>query len=332
MKRLIILIGLLCCFGPAVKAQDPSFSQYYASPLSFNPANTGFFDGDVRIGINERQQWWNVGYNYNATSLFIDAKLFKDRLPEDDVFAMGFSGVFENSLNGALHNNSLSLSGTYHKSLDYRGAQTLGLGVQVNYTDKYLDYSQLSFASQFNGKIFDLSVPVVIGNPGSKSQYFDLNAGLLYAAHLSWANLYAGASLYHISQPNETLYNTAGSQVPMRKVVHAGGAIPLNEVSSIMFSGYYTQQADATDGLYGGAYGLKLNQNMDEITLYLGMWRRVHSSLIPYLGADYRNISFGINYGLSSSSDYGFSPQTIEVSVIYKLKSNSSQSHICPRF
>jgi type IX secretion system PorP/SprF family membrane protein len=332
MKRAIISIALLCCFGLVVRAQDPSFSQYYASPLSFNPANTGFFDGDLRCGINERQQWWNVGYNYNSTSVFVDTKLFKNRLPEDDVFAMGFSGVFENSLNGALHSNFLSLSGAYHKSLDYQGAQTLGLGVQVNYTDKYFDYSQLSFASQFNGKIFDLSVPVVIGNSGSKSQYFDLNAGLLYAAHLSWANLYVGTSLYHISQPNETLYNMAGSPVPMRKVVHAGGAIPLNEVSSIMFSGYYAQQADANDGLYGGAYGLKMNQNNDEMTLYFGLWRRIHSSFIPYVGADYRNISIGIDYGLSSSSDYGFSPQTFEVSVIYKLRSNSSQSPICPRF
>jgi len=332
MRALILIFVIICCSCFYAGAQDPTFSQYYSSPLSYNPANAGFFDGDVRFGINERQQWWNVGYNYNSTSLFIDKKFYKDRLPEYDVFAMGISGIFENSLDGALHSSYIAISGAYHKSLDYQGAQRLGLGVQLNYTDKYIDYSQLSFASQFNGKIFDLSIPVSGINGGSKSNYLDVNAGLLYAAHLTNVNLYAGASLYHITKPTETLYNTSGSAVPMRKVFHGGGEINLNEVSSILVSGYYTQQGDASDGMYGGAYGLKLSPNGEELNLYFGLWQRLHSSFVPYLGADYKNISIGLDYGFSSNTSYNFNPQTFEISLIYKLKSSFTQSALCPRF
>jgi type IX secretion system PorP/SprF family membrane protein len=332
MKILSIIVAtlFLACFS--VKAQDPHFSQYYAAPLSLNPANTGFFDGDLRLGLNERQQWWNVGYNYNTTSIFGDVKLFKDRLPEYDAFALGFSGIFENSLNGSLHSTYLSVSGAYHKNLSYQGSHVVGLGVQVNYTGKFFDYSQLTFASQFNGKIFDPSIPVTIGNSNAQSQYLDVNAGLLYAIHLNRANFYVGTSVYHLSKPTETIFNSSGSVIPLREAAHAGGQISLNETSSLLFSGYYMQQGEANDAMYGGAYGLDLNSNGENITLYAGLWHRVHSSYIPYLGADYKKFSLGLNYGLTANSDYGFSPQTFEISLIYKFKANYSQSAVCPRF
>jgi len=325
---LVLLVSFL-----KVKAQDPHFSQYYASPLSINPANTGFFDGDARIALNERQQWWNVGYNYNTTSVSADTKLFKERLPEFDTFAAGVSGIFEKSLNGALQSNFISISSAYHKSLGYEGAHRVGLGVQLNYTSKYFDYTKLTFASQYNGRFFDPTIPVSLDNSGLASQYFDINAGLLYAFHSETTNLYAGASLYHINKPNETLFNIAGSTLPMRKTFHAGGEVILNEFSSVFFSGYYMKQGYADDKMYGGAYCLKTNsRNNVAFNLYLGMWYRPDDSIIPYLGADYQDFSLGMNYGLSSGNTINFSPNTFEVSLIYRFKANTILSSLCPRF
>jgi type IX secretion system PorP/SprF family membrane protein len=333
MRHFYILSIIFLAVGFNAWAQDPHFSQYYASPLTINPANTGFFDGDLRAAINERQQWWNVGYNYNTTSVSADMKLLKDRIPEFDTFAAGISGVFEKSLNGALQSNFVSLSTAYHKSFDYDGRQTLGLGIQLNYTNKYFDYTKLTFASQYNGTFFDPTVPVSLDYSALQSKYFDINAGLLYAVHLEGANLYAGTSLYHINKPNETLFNVAGSTLPMRETVHAGGEVNLGLVSSVLFSGYYMTQGPATDSMYGGAYCLKTtNENNQIFNLYLGMWYRAHDSFIPYIGADYQSFSLGMNYGISSGSAVGFTPSTFEVSLIYRYKSNATQSSICPRF
>src|SRR6185436_16137455 len=38
-------------------AQDIHFSQFYASPLTLNPANTGMFKGDWRVAGIYRDQW-----------------------------------------------------------------------------------------------------------------------------------------------------------------------------------------------------------------------------------------------------------------------------------
>ena len=42
-------------------AQDLHFSQWFNSPLTTNPANTGFIpDADYRIGANYRNQYVNI--------------------------------------------------------------------------------------------------------------------------------------------------------------------------------------------------------------------------------------------------------------------------------
>jgi type IX secretion system PorP/SprF family membrane protein len=322
-----VLVLPTCCF-----AQDPHFSQYFASPLTINPANTGFFDGDARFAVNERQQWFNVGATYNTTAITADVKLFKERIPLNDVFALGLSGIFEQSLNGALQSNYVSISGAYHKSLAPEGKHMLGLGIQINATNKIINYSKLSFATQFNGKIFDPTIAVDVPYSNNKTFYFDVNAGILYSGHFENINMYTGVSLYHISRPVETLYG-ANDVVPLRQTLHAGGDITISPTSSIMLSGFYMQQGDSNDYMYGGAYGLKTSaENNEALNLFAGLWYRQNSSFVPYLGAEYKNINLGLNYNIQSDKQFNYTPNTFEISLLFKLKRNYEGNDICPRF
>ncbi|GAB2688277.1 hypothetical protein GCM10027037_08430 [Mucilaginibacter koreensis] len=331
MKRLYITAFIIALCQWAI-AQDPHFSQYFASPLSLNPANTGFFDGNVRISANQRNQWWNVGYKYSTTSLSADAKILANSIPEDDVWAVGLSGLFEQSLNGALQSNYVSASTAYHKSLDYQGRQTLALGIQLTYSNLYLDFNRLTFASQFNGQGFDPSLPVNVNYANSSSSYIDLQAGLLYAAHLENVNLYAGASMYHIPRPKQSLFNPAGNSVAIRTAFHAGGEINISPQSSVLFSGLYMQQSTARDKLIGAAYGFKNNSTDNAaFKLYLGLWTRLEDALIPYIGADYQNFSLGLNYSKASNGNLNYQPETYEISLIYRLGAHNAEPR-CPRF
>ena len=49
MKKRFYFFILLVCLTNVVSAQDPSFSQFFASPLTLNPALTGKFNGDLRV-------------------------------------------------------------------------------------------------------------------------------------------------------------------------------------------------------------------------------------------------------------------------------------------
>lgn len=337
IRPYFISLLLTICAPLITRAQDPHFSQYFSSPLTLNPASTGFFDGDYRLAINQRQQWWNIGANYNTTSISTDFKIKKEQLPDFDTFGIGISGIFDKSLNGALKSNYVSVSAAYHKSLAPEGRQTLAVGFQATYADRYIDYTKLSFASQFNVDFFDTSIPANLNYEASNTKYVDINIGLLYALHSDNYNAYLGVSLYHANKPVESLFNGPNYTVPYRKNVHFGAEFNVSDQSSILLSGVYMNQKNITDQLIGVAYGLKNITDYfhsNSTKLYVGLWYRVKEAIIPYVGIDYNNFGVGLNYSATAptSSVYIYQPRTFEISLIYRHKSPFIQSLACPRF
>src|ERR1700710_1960135 len=69
---LITLVLLIAISGRSMAQVDPHFSQYYADPLWLNPALTGVIDGDMRLNLNAKQQWSNIGEGYKTGGVSMD--------------------------------------------------------------------------------------------------------------------------------------------------------------------------------------------------------------------------------------------------------------------
>ena len=75
-----IWIAVCCLFvSVAGSAQDLHFSQFFNTPLTTNPANTGFIpDADYRLGAHYRNQWSSVmNVPYKTVSVFGDGQFFR---------------------------------------------------------------------------------------------------------------------------------------------------------------------------------------------------------------------------------------------------------------
>ena len=92
-------------FFSELQAQDPHFSQFFASPLTLKPALTGKFDGQFRLAANHRDQWASIPKAYVTTSASLDFGIMKNKLPDNDVLGIGISGLSDQSANGALKLN-----------------------------------------------------------------------------------------------------------------------------------------------------------------------------------------------------------------------------------
>ena len=94
MKQIkkILFLQILLVAGLGSFAQDLHFSQFFNSPLTTNPANTGFIpDADYRIGVNYRTQWNSIiSQPYKTISAYGDAQFFRDKL---DNGWLGLGGV-----------------------------------------------------------------------------------------------------------------------------------------------------------------------------------------------------------------------------------------------
>src|SRR5579863_2409265 len=100
--RKIYVVLLVVVYAVTSNAQDIHFSQYYASPLSLNPALTGNVNGVFRASFNYRNQWFNIPTlnsiaPYQTYQASFDMPLLRDRLGND---GFGVGAMFYNDKAG----------------------------------------------------------------------------------------------------------------------------------------------------------------------------------------------------------------------------------------
>ncbi|MDP4129932.1 MAG: PorP/SprF family type IX secretion system membrane protein [Bacteroidota bacterium] len=342
-NRLLAFFSLLCICHQ-VHAQDPSFSQFFASPLTLNPALTGKFDGSVRVAGNYRDQWPSVNKAYITSTASIDLAVLQNKLPTNDRLGIGFMAMTDKTADGILTSNYFSFSTAYHKAVDEDGLQQIGVGFQGSYANKLLDGPRLRFLDGLQVDGTWLPSPTERENLTQvTTHYFDMNAGILYNGSFNGSNaVYLGASLYHLNQPKESFLGVDKVILPTRLTIHAGGYFPSSsKYTSWYVSALYNQQATASDWVMGGA--LEISAGSDEnypVNFYLGAWVRMNNvtdAVIPYIGLDYGSFNLGMTYDVNVSA---FKVATqgrggLEISLIYILKRSegqSVQSVQCPRF
>src|SRR5215470_10407076 len=103
-KTLLSAIASLTILFTA-SAQDIHFSQFYYSPLTFNPALTGAMDGTYRIGAIYKNQWSSISspFVYSTPSIAADAKLFSGKF-NGNYLGVGLLLLNDRSGDGNLRN------------------------------------------------------------------------------------------------------------------------------------------------------------------------------------------------------------------------------------
>ncbi len=333
MRKLLVVL-FLAAFSHSAYAQDPHFSQFFASPLTLNPAFTGKFDGEWRLAVNHRDQWPSIPKAYVTTSGSFDFGILKDKLPQGDVFGIGISGLSDASANNQLKLNYGSISMSYHKALDEDGYNTIGAGFQGTYSSLTLDDSKLTFEDMLRQNGFTGARTDFLTN-GANQNYVDLNAGLLYSGSTNGDNnYYFGVSAYHINRP-KVGFKDAAYYLANRLTIHGGGTFPLSDVLSVNASVIHQRQSKASETTLGAA--LSLNVNGDFVTptnVFIGSWMRLNDAVIPYIGLEVAGLRIGASYDVNVSSlkSATNSRGGSEFSLIYIKRKSEEKGIPCPRF
>jgi len=324
--------------GAVVIAQDPNFSQFFASPLTLNPALTGKFDGVYRVAGNYRNQWPTINNAFTTYTASFDAGILKSRIPEYDQFGIGVLGFADDAGNGVLKNNALGLSLAYHKALDENGFHQLGVGFQGAYVGKRLDVTKVTFEDQLTPSGFTGATSEIFPGQRVSVSYFDMNAGILYNGSTDGNNnFYLGASMYHINRPKESFQGDQFFNLSGRVTFQGGGKIPVGQYNYIHFSANHSRQANATNTVIGGAYALNANGDLDNPTnIYIGSWYRFGDAIIPYVGLEFGEFHIGATYDINISSLKPGSNMRggAEISLIYIKKpvDPNAKKLNCPKF
>jgi type IX secretion system PorP/SprF family membrane protein len=333
MKKIHLLFIVLL-IQTHLFAQDPHFSQFFASPLTINPANTGNFSGSLRAALNSRTQLPDFNNAYATKTLSLDAPILQKYIREDDKLSVGLLILSDQSGNKLLNDNNISLSLSYSKALDENANHSIAAGFQLNYSMYRFDPTKANFEDQLTAAGFTgSSAELILGNNFTKNTS-DINAGILYTGSTSDNNIfYVGASYYHFAKPTVG-FTTPNYFTPARTNIHGGAYFSLSNAASLHTSFQYQQQGLTNDLLVGAALSYFLGTNSD-LEIYAGLWSRVKESIIPYVGLEWNHIRAGFTYDIGAANQLASSKfyQSSEFSLIYILDNKSKAFKIkCPKF
>jgi type IX secretion system PorP/SprF family membrane protein len=339
--KTIIGIVLTLFVSQETYSQDLHFSQWFNSPLTTNPANTGFIpDADYRLGANYRNQWSSImSVPYKTMSIWGDAQVFRNRIESGWV---GLGGAILRDAAGSGHLTSTKVYGSiaYHQMVGE--AHLLSAGFNLGWANKRINMTDLKFPDQFDGKFFDNQLPtsVVIDNPNIN--YFDFQAGLNYA-YFPTENLYinGGISAHHLNRPRESFFSTTDAgidnRISPRYTAFANASVKMSDMVIINPMAYFTTQAKASEIVAGA--NIQYNLSGDGETLLTGgLYYRPGDAFIPMVGFEWKSIRISFTYDATTSSlkQFNNSRGAYEFALIhhglYPEYSMSRRQSFCPTF
>jgi type IX secretion system PorP/SprF family membrane protein len=331
MKKYILILILFISIVE-LKAQDYHFSQFHSSPLTLNPAMTGFMLGKYRVGANYRNQWGSIKSKYETYSGSFDMNFMKCKWKRD-YFGVGVVFAGDKAGDLALRTNHFGFSFAYAKGFGSRVKHSIALGFQGNFYQRGINLSKAIYPDNI-----DESASI-----NNSFTMLDMGAGILWHAQLGDRfNMYAGLSLAHINQPKNSFLDDKNSRLPMKYSASAGALIELGNKWNLIPSALFQKQGKSIQGLAGSYVQFIIGDDIfSETAVAIGAWGRfskpVADAFIVGARADIKNVLIGLTYDINVSDLKNASSGrgAFEGSVQYIIPANCQKKGkglICPKF
>jgi len=339
-RNLKIILAACCiCLAGFAQAQDLHFSQFFNSPLTTNPANTGFIpDGDYRLGINYRDQWSTImSMPYKTMSAYGDAQIMRNRF---DNGWIGAGGVILRDVAGSGNLTSTKIYGSlaYHQMIG--SGSLVSLGFNVGYANKQINASNLKFPDQFDGNFFDSKLPTSVAITNNNIGYLDMQAGMNYAYFPnSKVYLNGGFSAMHLNRPHESFFDDyeINTRVPVRYTGFLNGSFMVTEDWIINPNAYASFHAKSSEIVVG----LNAHRNLaasGDYQLIGGLYYRYKDAVIPMLGLGYKDYTFTFTYDatVSGLAAYNNTRGAFEFALVkqgmFDQFNGNKRETLCPTF
>lgn len=305
-------------FQVSIFAQDADFSQYYATPLSLNPALAGSFNGSYRVGGIYRDAWRAASpvpistYVFNGEYRF---RLGQEKKKSD----YGSAGLrFFSDRTPLIEQNTNAITGIFaiHKSLSQYTNNYLSGGIEIGLIQKNLNYENLNFEDQFNN-VNGFTGFTVEELEANNFAVFDFSLGMNYSHEINKNNnVFAGFSIKHLTNPNVSFWKNSENKNPNLVKVNRIPLLINLQLSSKNQLNYrisaqpriITQFQGTNFQIFTGStfrYDFQTNQAS---AFHAGGFVRLSNSvgnfglahIIPFVGFEVNDFLFGISYDVNT--------------------------------
>ena len=345
----LFIITLIIFFAVnAGQAQDPIFSQFYASPMQTNPALTGVYNGQFRFIANYKQQWNSILQNkpFRTISAGFDMRSPVGRY---DFISYGITALTDEAGEGGFQRNTADLSLSYMKQLGgggYRSAdQYLIAGARAGVGQFNLDPDNLWFTTQFDLDTESIDQSIASGEFINESSdvFIDMAAGLMwYSVFDDNQSLYVGGAVFHANAPKYSFIDANGEEtIDMRWMAQFGGEFPLSDELSVLPAVIATGQGENLLSIVGANFRYN-NHDWREVAIRAGAWMHLVKDVENPISVPTYTVSailemgrlnVGVSYDIAANqlSTATNNRGGFELSLIYVQPATRKVKTVCPK-
>jgi type IX secretion system PorP/SprF family membrane protein len=282
-----------------LNAQDIHFSQIESSPLNYNPAKAGDFNGTYRFVMNHKRQWNSFTNAYRTFSGSFDSKYAVPHQPMNIGGGLLVNSDIAGDGNMGLVSFQIPIS--VHYEIEHLSTK-LSFGLMAGYNQYKVDVNKLSFGSDYDGSIYNPGINGGESIGGNQLSFMDFSTGmnLLYGDPYQ-TSVQLGVAYYHLNEPDVSFSGDYFNALPGKTIVYADFSWPLSRGSYLLPQIFYFSQGPYSEILVGAFYRLHPD-NMYFHTLKTGFFYRGNDAVIFKLAFDYLDYQVGLSYDFNISN------------------------------
>lgn len=298
--HLVLLCTFLTLYTKSLISQDIHFSQYNGSLLNANPAFSGFFDGDHRVGAIYRSQWQTVPVSYSTFSIFGDTKLKTKNMKSDRI---GVGLLFNNDKAGYANysTNQFYVSGSYIHKVNKDSTLLWSSGLNVGFSTVAFNYSKMTFDNQYDGNSYNSSYATGENFASNATSYADVTLGTVFKYLIKQrAFVQYGISYSHVNAPKITFQNNTSIKIDSKLYNYLSFQYPVAANIDVMIELLQQNQGKYNEFIPSAMAKLHLNETTDQ-QVGLGFNYRAKDAFVARLFYQVKTLNVGVSYDLNTS-------------------------------
>lgn len=323
-------------------AQDIHFSQFYETSILRNPALTGVFAGDYKIGATYKSQWSSIANPYETAMISAETR-FSVNEDINDFISFGLLSYYDRAGSIRMQTVTVYPAVNYNKLINQEHSSYLSAGFTGGFVQRSYDASRATFNNQYQNNQFNADNPTGEQGFDPSITHFDLGAGISFSTNTginNQINYFFGVSGYHFTRPNRSFYNSELIRLGIKINVTGGITMPIGEQASVQAYANYTQQSTYQEIIAGGLLGWSsapINSEEISFAIYGGLFYRLKDAVVPTVKIRMKTYTLGLSYDVNvsklrvGSGMRGGYELTLFKTGLFKAPGSERGTTICPR-
>lgn len=335
MKKSSWFVPICILVGFHLSAQDYLFTQYDRVMLVLNPSSAGNFDGFERFSLQNRNQWVGAGTRFMTSLAAAELTFGKNNFDNKSYAAMGMHVTRDVGGDARFGSNQFAASLSGH--LVASKQSKFSAGIQMAASNRSGDLSNLLFFSQWNGSVFDPSIPTNEPNQIARFSYVDAGMGLSYTysskgnrvSQVRQRYVNIGVFAQHISRPKLRYNEITYDRLYVKFGGHLETEVNMGNRLTLEFKTIQLLQGKHYQGRYGILFktvmkqGASITRLKNDAFLSSGLFMNSTGTLSPVCLLNLGRVQIGLNYDLELSKMSRAYRSSIECSFSYTFTQSS---------